>query len=361
MKKILAVLLAAMVCVSLAACGAPAENADAKTSTEAGAEVSKGGAGDSKKLKIGYIENFAAHEFYQNIIKGMKETAEAKGYTLEIADANGDISKQISLGENMLAKDVDALIITPVDAKGVMPLIEQAMAEGIPVITEAVPTEKQTCYVGIDDYYGGYIDGQAAGTYATENNIQPKFLIVGLPALEVCVQRVEGFKAGVKETCPEAEFVVEVDGAGAKDQAVAAATDALTANPDVNMVMGINDDSTIGGLLACEAAGMDMSKVAGFGFGVEGIAAKNLLSDPNSSYKGGLGMFPEMIGRLCVEMAEKAANGEEVPVAITTPLEVLNSTNLTKYYTQEGSDWLINWKAVEEVGFTPRDTIEIKK
>ena len=125
--------------------------------------------------------------------------------------------------------------------------------------------------------------------------------------------------------------------------------------------MGINDDSTIGGLLACEAAGMDMSKVTGFGFGVEGIAAKDLLSDPSSSYKGGLGMFPEMIGKLCVEMAAAAVKGEEVPVAITTPLEVLTNENVTQYYTHEGSDWVINWEVVEKLGYTPRDTIEIKK
>ncbi len=352
MKKLLMTCLIVALCFSLAACNT-VEKTDAADEVVTSGEV-------GEPLKIGYIQNFAAHEFYQNIIKGMKETAAKNGYILEIADANLDIAKQVSLGENMLAKDVDVLIITPVDAKGIAPLIEQARAQGVPVITESVPTDNQDCYVGIDDYYGGYIDGMAAGEYAKANGITPKVLIVGLPALEVCVQRTEGFKAGLLEVCPDAEIVVEVDGSGAKDVSVSVATDALTANADVNMVMGINDDSTIGGLLACEAAGMDMSKVIGFGFGVEGIAAKSLLVDPESSYKGGLGMFPEMIGRLCVEMAAAAAKGEDVPVAITTPLLVLNSDNIAKYYTQIGADWIINWEEVEALGYTPRDTIEIK-
>ncbi|MBC5648896.1 sugar ABC transporter substrate-binding protein [Christensenella tenuis] len=358
MKKLVGIFLVVIFGISLIACSQAATPATETSTGSAGTEVSSG---NGEALRIGYIENFASHEFYQNIIKGMKQTAEENGWSLEIADANGDISKQISLGENMLAKDVDALIVTPVDAKGVMPLIEQAEAAGVPVITEAVPLEKQTCYVGIDDFYGGYIDGQAAGEYANENNIVPKVLVVGAPALEVCVQRVEGFKTGLQEVCPEAEIVVEVDGGGTKDTAVAVATDALTANPDINMVMGINDDSTLGGLLACEAAGMDMSQVTGFGFGVEGIAAKNELVNPDSSYKGGLGMFPEMIGRLCVEMAAKAANGEEVPVAITTPLVVMNGENVTEYYEQDGDSWEIKWESVEELGYTPRDTVEIQK
>jgi ABC-type sugar transport system substrate-binding protein len=375
MKKILIVTLCAvMALVMFASCSSPSsdapadegaateepEQAAAEDESAAPAEE-EGTTAEGEGLKIGYIENFAAHEFYQNVIKGMQETADAAGYTLEVSNADGDVAKQISIGENMLAKDVDVLIVTPVDAAGVMPLIDQATAAGVPVITESVPATSQTCYVGIDDYSAGVIDGKAAGEYAKANGITPKLLVVGFPALEVCVDRSEGFKAGLKEVIPEMEVATEVDGQGAKDEAVKVATDAITAHPDVNMIMGINDDSTIGGLLAAESSGLDMSKVCGFGFGVEGIAAKALLADPTSSYKGGLGMFPENIGRLCVEYAAKAANGEEVPVAITVPTAELTSDNVTEYYTQEGTDWIIDWDKVKALEVVPRDTLELER
>jgi ABC-type sugar transport system substrate-binding protein len=52
-----------------------------------------------------------------------------------------------------------------------------------------------------------------------------------------------------------------------KDRAVQVAADALTANPDVNIIFGINDDSALGGLQAFESQGGDTSQLLVVGFG----------------------------------------------------------------------------------------------
>ena len=355
-KRILKVLAVCMVLAIMATamigCGKSSENVntDQPKQQESKNNNEENEVANKKNMRVGYIVNFAAHEFYKNIIKGMRDTAEKSGIEIDVVDANQDIAKQISAGENLLAKGIDALIITPVDAKGVMPLIEQAMKEGIPVITESVKAEKQTCYVGIDDFQGGYLDGKYAGEYAKKTNFgTPKVLLVGLPALEACVNRTEGFKKGLLEVIPEAEIVAEVDGQGIKDKAMAVATDALTAHPDINMIMGINDDSTLGAVQAYKAAGMDISKLAAFGFGVEGNAAKNELVDPDSPYQGGLAMFPENIGRICVEMAVKAANGEDIPSDVQVPFDVMNKENVNAYYQKDGDEWNIMWEEVEKL------------
>ncbi|MGI6778128.1 MAG: substrate-binding domain-containing protein [Acetivibrionales bacterium] len=349
--KILAVcMVLAIMVTAMVGCGKSTNNNRQQKQEESQNNSTENKTEPDEKIRIGYIVNFAAHEFYKNIIKGQRETAEKLGIEIDVVDANQDIAKQISAGENLLAKKVDALIITPVDAKGVMPLIEQAMKEGIPVITESVKAEKQTCYVGIDDFQGGYLDGKYAGEYIKNNNLEtPKALLVGLPALEACVNRTEGFKKGLLEVIPEAEIVAEVDGQGAKDKAMAVATDALTAHPDINMIMGINDDSTLGAVQAYKAAGMDISKLAAFGFGVEGNAAKNELADSDSPYQGGLAMFPENIGKICVEMAVKAVNGEDVPSDVQVPFDVMNKKNVNDYYQKDGDEWMIKWEEVEKL------------
>jgi len=315
-----------------------------------GAGASNQSAASGKKLQVAYVENFSAHEFYQNIGRGATAEADKLGIDFTIADANSDMNKQISLGETLLAKNIDALIVTPVDAKGVQPLIDEAMAKGIPVITESVKADKQTCYVGIDDFQGGYLDGKFAGQYVKDHNFPtPKALLVGLPALEACVNRTEGFKKGLLELVPDAQIVAEVDGSGMKDKAVQVATDALTAHPDVNLIMGINDDSTLGGVQAYTATGKDPSKLIAFGFGVEGVAAKNALSDPANPYQGGLAMFPENIGKILVDTAVKAANKESVPSDIQVPFDVMTKANVNTYYTKQGDDWLINWDALAKL------------
>lgn len=348
MKKIISFLLViSIVMVMVVGCGSKDNKS---TGTSDNNSVSKDSEKENAKpIRIGYIQNFAAHEFYANIVKGQKETAEKLGVELLVVDANLDIAKQISFGENFLAQDIDALIITPVDATGILPLIEQAMAAGIPVITESVKASKQTAYVGIEDFDGGYLDGLYAGQYLLDNKWNtPKVLLVGLPALEACINRTEGFKKGLLEVIPEAEIVAEVDGQGAKEIAMAKATDALTAHPDINVIMGINDDSTLGAVQAYRAAGLDESKLASFGFGVEGVSAKNELMNQDSPYKGGLGMFPENIGRLCVQTAYDAVKGLEVKDA-EVPISVLNQDNIADYYIQDGDNWIIQWDAVDKL------------
>lgn len=345
----------AMTITSLAACSTAAEVTATTTLpaeiTVAENETTATETESMEPLKIAYIVNFASHEFYQNIIKGAQAEADERGVIIEFQDANLDINKQISMGETLLTKGIDALIITPVDAKGVMPLIDQALAANIPVITESVKAENQTCYVGIDDFEGGYLDGKFAGQWLIDANFTDiKCLLVGLPALEACVNRTEGFKKGLLEIIPDAVIAVEVDGQGSKDKAMAVSTDALTANPGVNVIMGINDDSTLGGVQAYLAGGGDPTKLAAFGFGVEGIAAKNELSDSASPYQGGLAMFPENIGRLLVDAAIKAANGETVPTDIQVPFDVMTKDNVSKYYTKNGDSWDIIWSEVLKLG-----------
>ena len=345
-KRMFGLLVAvALTMTTMAGC---AKQSDSKADT--GAEETKTETQtENEKLRMAYIENFAAHEFYENICLGAKTTADELGIDLMIGDASGDISKQISLGENYLAQDLDALIVTPADATGIKPLIDKAFAEGIPVVTESVKAGEQTSYVGIKDFEGGKLVGEFAGKYIKDNNLEtPHCLLVGLPALEVCVDRVEGFKEGLTSIIPEATFV-EVDGQGAKDKAMATSTNALTANPDINVIMGINDDSTLGAVQAYIAEGRDVKKLSAFGFGVEGVAAKNELLNPESPYIGGLGMFPENIGKLLVETAAKAAKGETVEETIAVPFTVLTKDNIREYYTLNGDKYEVNWDALNEL------------
>ncbi len=56
--------------------------------------------------KVGYVVNYATHEWYQNVIKGMKDRAAQLGFEVEVKDANLDAAKQIAA-----AVDTDANII----------------------------------------------------------------------------------------------------------------------------------------------------------------------------------------------------------------------------------------------------------
>ena len=95
-------------------------------------------AGDAP-LKVGYVVNYMSHEWYQNICRAAEVRAAELGVDLLIADANLDVAAQISKAENFMAQQVDVLVLTPVDAKALGPIVSQAKAAGIRVITESNP------------------------------------------------------------------------------------------------------------------------------------------------------------------------------------------------------------------------------
>ena len=115
--------------------------------------------------KIGYVTNYATHEWYQNVIKGMRARATQLGIAFEMRDANLDVNREVSAAEDFMAEGVDVLIITPVN-EGIVPLIRRAKEEGIPLVLEGIPVKRMTTMVGVCDYDTGYLAGVEAGNYA---------------------------------------------------------------------------------------------------------------------------------------------------------------------------------------------------
>jgi ribose transport system substrate-binding protein len=299
--------------------------------------------------RVGYVTNYAMHEWYQNVMKGMRARAEMLGIELEIIDANLDMAKEVSAAEDLMAKGVDVLIITPVEQKGVEPILKKAKIEGIPVVIEASAVEGMKTLVAICDYDCGYKGGVETGKYVKEYlGGKARILAIDLPMLRPCILRVDGFYDGIRTIIPDAEIVHRLDGQGLKDLALQVSTDALTADPDVNVIYGCNDDSALGALQAYRSAGLDVSELVVCGTGGEGNAFIHALQE-GGPYKVEAAMFPEKVGYECIDMAVKLYNNEDVPEHYVTPTFALTSDTWDDYYTLEGEVRTINWDAVNAI------------
>lgn len=302
-------------------------------------------AGETEGLKFGYVVNDMSHEWYQNIVKGAEARAAELGIELKVADAAMDVAKQVTQIENLLTEGVDVQIITPVDVKALSTVVADATSYDIPVITESNVVEGAKTYVGIDNASGGKKAGLWFAEYAKENNIDPKILIVGLPAFADCRQRVEGFKAGLDEAGLEYEIVQEVDGQGSKETSLKVSQDALTAHPEVNVIFGINDNATTGGMAAYKEAGLDESALTAIGFGFEGNVGREALLS-GGPYKAAVAMFPDYVGVSLVDAAVMAANGEELPENYESGTVVITQDNFADFYTQDGDNYVTNFEAI---------------
>jgi ribose transport system substrate-binding protein len=298
---------------------------------------------------VGHVTNYLVHEWYQNETAG--EETRAGDYDIEfsINDANLDLQTSLAAVDDYLATGVGALVFTPVNEAASAPTIKRAASGGTPVICEGSPTEGCNTLVSIDDYDAGFQVGVWAGNYAQENlGGEARILDVGLPALSTTVNRSEGFVDGVRSVLPEAEVAQSVDGSGLKDAAVKVAADALTANPEVNIIFGINDDSALGGLQAYTAAGLDTDNLLVVGFGCEGNACKSALEE-GGPYKVSAAMFPEYQGRLLIDAAIAAYNGVELPEHVVAPSLPMTKELLPEYYSKEGDTWVPNFETTAQI------------
>ncbi len=297
--------------------------------------------------KIGYVTNYATHEWYQNVIKGMQDRAKQLGIEFEVRDANLDVAREVAMAEDFMSQGVDVLIITPVNEEGVVPLVRRAKEEGLPLVLEGNPVKGMTTMVAICDYDTGYHAGVEAGKYAQEKlGGVAKVMNVGLPLLSATVLRSNGFMDGLKTILPDATMVHDLDGGGNPDRALEVSAAALAQNSDINIIYGINDSSSQGGLQAWKASGRPQDGLLVVGTGGEGLGFINMM-DTEPSYQIEAAMFPEKVGFTAIDAAVKLFNNEAVPEHIVSPTTpMVGADGWKQYYSVEGTTRTINWDTV---------------
>jgi ribose transport system substrate-binding protein len=296
--------------------------------------------------RVGYIVNYATHEWYQNVIGGMRDRGKELGVSLEVIDANLDITKQVAAAEDFIAKGVDVLIITPVNEEGVVPILRRAKEAGVPVVLEGNPVKGMDTMVAICDYDTGYNAGVAAGEYAKAKLKGPvRVMNVGLPLLSATVLRSMGFMDGLKTKVPDATMVHDLDGGGNPDRSLEVSAAALAADSNINVIYGINDSSALGGLQAWRAAGLPEDNLLVVGTGGEGLAFLNEIKK-DGAYQLEAAMFPEKVGFTVMDAAVSMFQKAELPEHIVSPTHTIDAQTYSQFYDYDGKSRSIKWDAV---------------
>lgn len=248
-----------------------------------------------------------------------------------------------------LTNRVDALIISPSQTRTAALLIDRCRRAAIPVIAEATHLPGVHAVVSVDNYQAAQEAGRWAAWYARQHfGGQVIALDVSFPQANT-EARSRGFADGLRELPVSQVNIIRVNGQGLRNTARQIAADALAVHPGVNIIFGINDDSALGALDAFLAAGLDSSRLLLITFGLEGNAAKDLL-ERDQPRTLGVAMFPELVGRACVDAAICAYHGCPVSECITTPFAVVTADTLGQFYQRDerSGGWRINWQRAEK-------------
>lgn len=309
----------------LVACGTPAAPADTGTSGQ-----EQPAPAETKRIGITLFTR--NHQFYQDMEKTWKENADKYGFELLIQNAEVDVAAQTSQIENFIQQKVDAIILCAVDPQGIIPAIEQANAAGIPVITVDGPAAggKIVTFIGTDNFEGGRLAGEFAKKYISDNlGGKANVAILDFPqSAVVCVARVNGFKSAL-EDMPDVKVVAQQDGGAMRDKSMSVFENVLSANPQVDVVFGINDDTILGAMAAAQAAGRDKDMIF---IGYDGTPeAAGLIASGESTLMADIAQQPVEIAKQALEVLKGVFEGKEYPADSPVAPILIDASNAADF------------------------------
>jgi fructose transport system substrate-binding protein len=219
---------------------------------------------------VGLITKTETNPFFVKMKEGAAAAARAQGAVLLTAAgrSDGDNLGQVAAMENMVAAGAKTILITPSDAKAIVPTLRRVRAKGVQVIALDSPTDPQDAtdaLLATDNYQAGVLIGQYAR--AALGGKKPVIAMLDLfPGHPVGAQRHNGFVQGFglksldansRVLAQPSEVVCMADSYGDQAKGQTVMENCLQKNPDINLVYAINEPAAAGGHKALRSAGKD--------------------------------------------------------------------------------------------------------
>jgi ribose transport system substrate-binding protein len=268
------------------------------------------------------------HMFYRDLEEGLLEEAQKQRYELIITSAEFDLGKQIAQVEDFISRKVDAIIICPVDSKGIGTAVKAANAAGIPVFTADIAAQEGevVSHIASDNVAGGRLAGEFL---AKALGGKGEIAIINHPAVTSVLDRVQGFKEAIAKY-PEIKIVADVSGQGVRDRSLQVTTDVLQAHPTLKGIFGINDDSALGALDAVQQYKKEGIIIVGYDATPPALDAIR----KGTSLKADVIQYPKVIGTTTIQKIRDHFAG--VPVPPIVPVEVGIVDRQTLHASSEG-------------------------
>lgn len=365
-KRVLAILLGTtMVATMFAGCGGSSDDAssDAAEATEAPAEEeaeaeeeeeaeapaedeaeaeAEAPAGD---VKVGFAMKTNNGPYFVKLIDTVEEECEKRGWECTVLVANEDITKEAENIETFITQGMDVIFLDSIDPDACIPSIDAAADAGIPLINldSGVNGGGYVTTVYSNNKENGRLSGIAYVDWLNANGKEDEeiisILLSGKKGNVAGQERRMGLFAGIvqgRTGCTEdeawvasqeiedqitsqgtaeyadAKFKIVGQGWGnwTEDDGLTAAEDFITANPDVNCLLGENDQMLFGGQTALTNAGLTGVAVVAAADGAQAAfdQIKDNANAENPYVVSGLNS-PVLVGQEGMKIAEEIVNG----------------------------------------------------
>ena len=299
-----------------------------------------------KTMRIGVVQMTQDIAVQVAMKEGMQDAAQKMGAQLTLFNGQQKVDLQISAMENMIANKVDAIILNPADAAGIVPAVEAANKANIPVITFDTDAKggKRAVFVESDNHKFGQLDAEYL-VWALKG--KGKIGMLDWPYVSAVTDRDDSFM-GVIRNFPGIK-IVQTEMAATREKGLTGAENILQAHPDINAFFTINDPGGLGASQAIKARGLTGKVIIAGGDG--DMEAVKLIKDPNESYKYDSAQFGKEIGRQAFMAAYNTVLGQQVIQHVLIPVMPITIQNADKYQGWTGdipSDLTPAWYSTPE-------------
>jgi ribose transport system substrate-binding protein len=223
-------------------------------------------------IKVALVLKSLTNPFFVEMVKGARTAQQESGVDLQIKTTTPETSveQQIRMVESQIKAHVDAIVITPVDIRRLVPVLKKAQDAGIKIVNiderldpgtvkanglQAVP------FVGVDSEEGAY---RAAKFMAAQiRHPSQAAIIEGIPGTNTSIDRKRGAQRAFSENGHLR--IVAIGAANWKaDEAYELAKSMFKTHPKIGIVYCTNDLMAIGLIRYLLESGKSRVLVAGF-------------------------------------------------------------------------------------------------
>jgi ribose transport system substrate-binding protein len=261
----------------------------------------------AKPVKLALVVKTRNNPFFSPLIAAAEAEAKALGVALEVQapPQESDKEQQFAMVQTLVAKGIDALLITPADSKGIVPALKQAQDKGVLVINVDNRVDGATAqaagltlggYVGADNEQGGERAGQELVKLLSGTG--EVGILEGIRGADNAEARKRGCEKALIGQ-PKLKLVATESAEWDTAKAYAKTQAMLAAHPKLAGLFCSNDKMALGALKAIDEAGLT-GKIAVVGY--DNIADVQPLLKAGK-LKATIEQHPDLMGRYGVKMA----------------------------------------------------------
>lgn len=192
--------------------------------------------------------------FYIAMLKSIRKQAKAMGYDISVVNAENDIARQLNGVNDLIAKKVSGILISPIDAKALCSAYDKAKAAGIPMmsIARGSACQSQVLHIAADELKVG--SDIAAWTARKIGGKGKVAMLAGPAGAQAFINFAKGYEDEMKKH-PGIKIVYRQTMILTRENGLKNGEDALVAHPDLSAIYGANDEIGMGAAQAVAAAG----------------------------------------------------------------------------------------------------------